>query len=104
VLALKPGTFLALEPGIVLHSLPDHNWFYAFSVINGDQFRLNRTSFWVLEEINEGIDWTRLRNNYLGTFEVAPEQGEADLIQLLNEFHKQKVIRRRDNGKEENQL
>ena len=104
MLALKPGTFLALEPGIVLHSLPDQNWFYAFSVINGDQFRLNQTSFWVLEEISEGIEWARLRDNYLATFEVPPKQGEADLSQLLNKLYNQKVIRRWDNGKEKNRL
>jgi hypothetical protein len=104
VLALKPGTFLALEPGIVLHSLPDQNWFYAFSVITGDQFRLNRTSFWVLEEISDGIEWTRLKDNYLATYEISPEQGKADLLQLLSELYNQKVIRRQNNGKEENQL
>ncbi len=37
MLALKPGTLLLLEPGIVLHSLPDQNWFHAFSVITGDR-------------------------------------------------------------------
>jgi hypothetical protein len=104
MLALRPGTLLVLEPGIVLHSLPDQNWFYAFSVTMGDQFRLNRTSFWVLEEINDGIEWTRLRDNYLATFEVSPEQGESDLLQLLNKLYEEKVIRRRDNGKEKNQL
>ena len=104
MLALKPRTLLALEPGIVLHSLPDQNWFHAFSVITGDQFRLNRTSFWVLEEINDGIEWTRLKDNYLTTFEVPLEQGESDLLQLLDEFYEEKVIRRQDNGKEENQL
>lgn len=104
MLALKPRTLLALESGIVLHSLPDQNWFYAFSVITGDQFRLNRTSFWVLEEIGEGIEWTRLKGNYLATYDVSVEQGEADLIELLNELSSQKIIRRKDNGKEENQL
>ena len=55
MLALKPGEALTLEPEIVLHSLPDQNWYYAFSVITGDQFRLNQTSFWVLEAISKGI-------------------------------------------------
>lgn len=104
MLALKPRTLLVLEAGIVLHSLPDQNWFYAFSVITGDHFRLNRTSFWVLEEINEGIEWTRLKDNYLATFDVAPEQGEADILQLLNELYEDKIIRRQENGKEKNQL
>ena len=48
MLALKPETVLNLELGVVLHSLPDQNWFHAFSVITGDQFRLTEhlTGYW----------------------------------------------------------
>ena len=99
MLALKSGVVLALEPGIVLHSLPDQDWFYAFSVITGDQFRLNRTSFWVLENISTGTEWTRLRDGFFKTFEVSSEQGEADLRKLMNELYKQKIIRRERNEK-----
>jgi hypothetical protein len=99
MLALKSGVILSLEPGIVLHSLPNQDWFYAFSVISGDQFRLNRTSFWVLESISTGIEWTRLRSDFLEAFEVSSEQGETDLRKLMNEFYKQKIIRRQENEK-----
>ena len=102
MLALRPGVVLSLEPGIVLHSLPEHDWFYAFSVVTGDQFQLNRTSFWVLEEISSGIEWNRLRDDFLTTFEVSAKQGEADLRKLVNELHRQKTIGRR--GNEENKL
>jgi hypothetical protein len=102
MLALKPGTLLVVEKGIVLHSLPDQNWFYAFSVITGDQYRLNRTSFWVLEEISQGVEWAYLKGSFLTTFEVSPEQGESDLLQLLNELYEDKLIRRQENGREKN--
>jgi hypothetical protein len=105
MLALNPGTVLTLERGIVLHSLPGQNWFHAFSVVTGDQFRLNRTSFWVLEKIGDGIEWTRLRDAYLAAFEVSADMGEVDLQQLLEELHRQKIVRRQDNGdKEEDKL
>ena len=100
MLALKPGETLALQPGIVLHSLPDQDWYYAFSVITGDQFRLNRTSFWVLEAISGGIEWIRLRDNFLTIFEVSAEQGEADLLKLVNEMDEQKIIGRQGHGEE----
>jgi len=103
MLALKPGETLALEPGIVLHSLPDQEWYYAFSVITGDQFRLNQTSFWVLETISNGIELIRLKDSFLAAFEVSAKQGEADLRKLLNELHKQQIIRRQGDG-EENEL
>ena len=100
MLALEPGESLAMEPGIVLHSLPDQNWYYAFSVITGDQFRLNQTSFWVLEAISNGIEWVHLRDSFLITFEVSAEQGEADLRKLLDELYEQKIIGRQGHGKE----
>ena len=104
MLALEAGVVLTLQPGIVLHSLPDQNWFYAFSVVTGNQFRLNRTSFWVLEAISNGIEWGRLRDGFLATFEVSPEQGETDLHNLVNELYKQKIIRRQGDGEAENDL
>ena len=104
MLALKPGETLALEPGIVLHSLPDQDWYYAFSVITGDQFRLNQTSFWVLEAISDSIEWVHLRDSFLAAFEVSARQGEADLRKLVNEFYKQKIIGRQGHGEEKNQL
>ncbi len=104
MLALKPETVLNLKPGIVLHSLPDQNWFHAFSVITGDQFRLNRTSYWVLETISNGIDWALLRDKFIKIFEVSAKQGEADLRELVDELYKQKIIRRQGDGKEKTTL
>ncbi len=104
MLALKPETILNLKPGIVLHSLPDQNWFHAFSVITGDQFRLNRTSYWVLETISNGIDWAFLRDKFVKNFEVSEKQGEADLWELVKGLHKQKIIRRQGDEKEKTTL
>jgi len=102
MLALKSGVVLAIEPGIVLHSLPDQDWFYAFSVISGEHFRLNQTSFWVLEKISNGIEWIRLRDDFLATFDISPQQGEADLRELIDGLHEQRIIRRQDS--EDNSL
>ena len=101
MLALRRGVILSLEPGIVLHSLPDQQSFYAFSAVTGDQYRLNRTSFWVLETISDGIEWFKLRNDFLSTFEVSRKEGEIDLRKLIIKFHRQGIIRRQDNAKED---
>lgn len=99
MLALKPETVLNLESGIVLHSLPDQNWFHAFSVITGDQFKLNRTSFWVLEKISTGIEWEQLVADFINYFEVSLEVGQADLRELVTELYNQNILGRQEDGK-----
>jgi len=94
MLALKPDETIVLEQGIVLHSLPDQNFYHAFSVVTGDQFQLNRTSFWVLETISNSIEWSQLKNKLLAAFEVTDLQGEADLRKLVSDLYEQKIIRR----------
>lgn len=101
MLVLSPKTTLSLNKGIVLHSLPEQDWYYAFSVVTGDQFRLNKTSFWILEEISNGIEWNVLKDNFLNTFEIPLEQAENDLKTLLDELFGQKIIRRDGNEKGE---
>lgn len=101
MLALESDTILALEQGIVLHSLPEQDHFFAFSVITGDEFKLNQTSFWVLEAIGDGIKWSELKSSFLRTFDVVPVHGESDLRKILEQFYSEKIIWRRDNGKQE---
>jgi len=101
VLVLEPDTVLALEPGIVLHSLPDQEHFFAFSVTTGDEFHMNQTSFWVLEAVGEGVKWGQLKKFFLDSFDVAPQQGESDLLVIVDKFKKGRIIRRQDDGEKE---
>ena len=98
MLALESSTVLALEQGVVLHSLPEQDHFFVFSVITGDEFKLNQTSFWVLEAIGESIEWDELKSSFLRAFDVAPQQGESDLRDIVSQFYDEKIIRRRDDG------
>lgn len=98
MLALELDTVLVLEPGIVLRALPDQDHYYAFSVITGDEFQLNQTSYWVLEAISEGVSWGQLKGSFLGTFDVAPEQGEADLREIVEKLITERIIGRDNDG------
>lgn len=100
MLALTPSTIIALEPNILLHSLPEQDSFYAFNVQIGDHFRLNRTSYWVLEAIDEGIEWATLLDRFLATFEVSAIQGEEDLRDLINGLHEERIIGRQEHEEE----
>lgn len=94
MLALGPRAVLALSPGIVLQALPDQGWFFAFNVETGDHYSLNKTSFWILESLGEGIEWVDLKERFLGAFAVSSEEGEADLKAIVNQFFEEKLIRR----------
>jgi len=100
MLALEPDAVLSLEQGIVLHSLPEQDHFFAFSVVTGDEFHLNQTSYWVLGAIGQGIEWRHLKDSFLSTFDVSPQQGESDLRRIVGEFYEEKIIGRRENGEQ----
>jgi len=104
MLALEPGIVLVLEPNIVLHSIPNRDWFFAFNVVTGDEFCLNRTSFWILEALGGGAEWGQLKCGFLETFEVDPEQGETDLRELVTKLYEEKIIGRSSNGEEKNEV
>ncbi|MDD5312205.1 MAG: PqqD family protein [Dehalococcoidia bacterium] len=101
MLELRPDTILTLAPQIVLHSIPDQEWYFAFNITTGDQFRLNRTSYWVLEQINGGVEYSTLMRSVLNIFEVPENQGSQDLKQLINKLIRQKIIRRQADAKKE---
>lgn len=104
MLALETGVVLALAPDILIRSIPSHGIFYAFNVSTGDHFRLNRTSYWILQSIGEGIEWTELETRFLGTFEVAQEEAQTDLRDIVNKFLKEEILRRAADGQAQSSL
>lgn len=104
MLALGPGVILALTPDILLRSVPGQDIYYAFNVATGDHFRLNRTSYWILETIGDGIEWTELETRFLDSFDVPQYQGKADLETTIDQFLQERIIRRVTGGKAEDSL
>jgi len=86
MLALKADDKIGLVPNIALHSNAQNNFFMAFNVITGEQFRLNTTSFWVMESITEGIEWAKLKESFFRRFEVGRAQGDKDLNSLASQL------------------
>lgn len=98
MLALDPGVILALAPDILLRALPNQRVYYAFNVATGDHFRLNRTSFWVLETIGRGVEWEPLTARFLDTFDVSPDDGKADLEAITNQLLQEQIVRKMTDG------
>ena len=86
MLALKADDKIGLVPNIALHGDAQNDFFLAFNAITGEQFRLNSTSFWVIELIMESIEWTELKESFFQKFEVDREQGDKDLDSLAKQL------------------
>ncbi len=95
MLALDNADRLFLREGVMLHSIPREDWYYAFSVVTGDQFRLNGPSFWILEAIGGGIAWRSLQESFLEEYDVNAETGRPDLASAVAEFVEQGLVGRR---------
>jgi hypothetical protein len=86
MLALKTDDKISLVPNMALHGDAKHDFFLAFNVITGEQFRLNSTSFWVMESIVESIELSKLKESFFQKFEVDRARGEKDLGNLATQL------------------
>jgi hypothetical protein len=92
MLALKDDDIISLVPNIALYGDAKRNFFFAFNVITGEQFRLNSTSFWVIESITEGIKWAKLKESFFQKFDVEWEQGDKDLNSLARHLQRMGLV------------
>ena len=103
-MALGPGIVLGLSPDILLRALAAQDLYYAFNIVTGDHFSLNQTSYWILENISDHVDWDELIAKFLDTFDVPPEQGRADLESIICQFLNEQIVRRVTDGQAEETL
>jgi hypothetical protein len=98
MLELNPETVLTLSSSILLRSVPNRDSYFAFDVVGGDQFQLNRTSFWILEAIGRGIRWEELCSKFFETFDVEPGDGLFDLKHVVIQSIEDGIVRRLGDG------
>ena len=101
MLEMRDGDTLFLSDGVMLHSVPREDWYYAFSVVTGDQFRLNGPSFWILEAIGSGVTWHSLQEAFLGEYDVEADTGREDLANTVAEFIEQGLVGRRADAEDQ---
>lgn len=93
MLAIKEETRLTLGDGIALQAIPELDHYYAFNTISGDQFQLNHTAYWVLEAIQDGVDFHNLLTKFASAFDLNENEGKRDLIEVLNFAFDNKIIK-----------
>ena len=73
-----------LAENIMLRTASDTSLFYAFNLENGDHFDLNETSYWLLEQIGQGILFGDLLERFIVEFELNSEVAMADLVDAID--------------------
>lgn len=68
----------------MLRTASDTSLFYAFNLENGDHFDLNKTSYWLLEQIGQGISFGDLLERFIIEFELNSEVAMADLVDAID--------------------
>jgi len=79
VLALNSQSRLALREPIVLRSMPDADRYYAFDLDTGDQFALNETAYWVLEQVGDDGTLAEICRGFAEEFGVGHEVAREDV-------------------------
>ncbi len=73
-----------LAENIMLKAASNAGLYYAFNLENGDHFDLNETSYWLLEQIGQGILFRDLLELFIVEFELSREVAIDDLIEVLD--------------------
>ena len=73
-----------LAENIMLRAASGTGLYYAFNLENGDHFDLNKISYWLLEQIGQGILYKDLLERFIVEFELNHKVAIDDLIEVLD--------------------
>jgi len=91
----QDNTFILAE-NIFLQKISELDKYWVFNIDTGEHYTLNETSYWILEQIAESLPIRSIMKNFLGNFDVAKNQGKDDFNEIINNFIKEGIIRRRE--------
>jgi Coenzyme PQQ synthesis protein D (PqqD). len=83
MLAINNHHLFKLQDSCVLHGIEGLDKYWLFNTENGDHYELNRTSYWILEQLNEKKSFAALLSSLKNCFEIEEEVAVADLKELL---------------------
>ena len=79
MLALDDTHVLRLADDIQLHSEENQDFYYAFNLVTGDQFRLNEPAYWVLENLDQGFLFAELLERFAFAYGLDQDAATKDL-------------------------
>lgn len=106
MLEVTDSECFALCEHIFLQKIPELGKYWVFNTEGGEHYSLNETSYWVLEQIGDGMKAGEILSAFLSRYDVDGEQGQKDFMEILTLFLKEGIIERRecDEGQREEGL
>ena len=91
----EDSTFI-LSDNIFLQKIEELGKYWVFNIETGEHYSLNKTSYWILEQIALNLPIESILMDIVDTYDVDEEQGKNDLDETINKFLKEKIIKRRE--------
>ena len=91
----EDSTFI-LSDNIFLQKIEELGKYWVFNIETGEHYSLNKTSYWILEQIALNLPIESILMDLVDTYDVDEEQGKNDLDETINKFLKEKIIKRRE--------
>ncbi len=95
MLDLKIEDALELAEDAAIHAIPELDKFWAFNLQTGDQFTLNETAHFILSHFGEPTSVSMVLDHFLKEFDVSPEAGKQDCLEILEKYIDEGILKRR---------
>jgi len=96
MLEIRYDDIFALEESIFLQKISELAKYWVFNTDTGEHYTLNETSYWVLEQIAEGLPLKDILENFLNSFDVSKDRAKSDLEGIIHGFLNERIIKRRE--------
>ena len=96
MLEINQNDTFVLAEDIFLQKIAELGKYWVFNIDTGEHYALNETSYWILEQIAENLPIRNILMNYLDNFDVDENQGKDDFNEIVDNFIKDGIIKRRE--------
>jgi len=94
MLEIKETDTFTLAENIFLQKIDELGKYWVFNIDTGEHYSLNKTSYWILEQIAGNSPVRNVLEDFLGNFDVDENQGREDFEEIIKGFLSEGIINR----------
>lgn len=91
----QDDTFILAE-NIFLQKITELEKYWVFNIDTGEHYSLNKTSYWILEQLAENLPAKTILEDFLENFNVDEKEGTRDFNDIIKNFLNEGIIERRE--------